>query len=312
MASFIPDMDGRNFITVKNDDGSSIVVYEQGAHVTSWKDDKGNERLYMSPDIVKRDGVPLRGGVPIIFPQFGNRGPLTPSHGFARIRPWKLQDVDNGRAVFFFQTTVDELSPENNSFNGGSAENVVKLLYTVTFDKARLILNVEVQNQSETAAAGFHLCFHTYFRVDNIEETVINGFNRSSYYDQTKKIDGKNESMVLNKPTKHWHIAKGEEVDRIYPNQSCAIFLQQRSSPSILHIASTTLPDVVLWNPGEAKCKKNDGKAVFKDLPEDAYKHFVCVEHGYITRKVTVPPQSSWKGSQCISVMDATAADSKI
>ncbi|XP_050340534.1 uncharacterized protein LOC126766909 [Bactrocera neohumeralis] len=313
MASFIPDADGRAFVTVKNEDGSSIVVYEQGAHITSWKNAKGTEMLYLSPNAIKKDRVPIRGGVPIIFPQFGNRGPLTPSHGFARIRQWKLENVDNGRAVFSFFAGIDELSVENNNFNmSDSQKNAVHLTYTVTFSNEKLTLSVDVLNSSEEVAANFHFCFHTYFRVEDVAKTVINGFNRSSYYDQTKKMDGKNESMALQKPSPLYTISNGEEVDRIYPNQACAIVLQQPTSESALHISSTTLPDVVLWNPGEAKCKKEGDASAFKDLPEDGYKHFVCVEHGYITRRVTVPPSSSWHGSQCITVMGSTPVEAKI
>lgn len=91
MASFVVDSaNGRQSVTATNSDGSSIVVYEQGAHLAHWRNANGDELLYLSPKAVYDDRTAIRGGVPIIFPQFGARGSLKPSHGFARLRPWKL------------------------------------------------------------------------------------------------------------------------------------------------------------------------------------------------------------------------------
>lgn len=309
--AYSTDKDGRACIEVKNNDGSSITVYEQGAHLSSWVNDKGQEKLYLSPCAVKKDRYALRGGVPLIFPQFGNRGPLTPSHGFARLRPWTVTEVGNGHAAFTLHVSLEELSAESGSTL--TANNAVELTYTIEFCKESLVLSMQVRNLSEELAASFQFCFHTYFRVADISKTIVNGFNRSPFYDQTKKIDGKNESMKLNKPENLWLIQNGDEVDRIYPKQACAILLQEPQSATALHISSTTMPDVVLWNPGMAKCKKTaEDKSEFADLPEDGYKNFVCVEHGYVMNRIAVPASSSLTLSQKIRVVSATPAESKI
>lgn len=87
------------------------------------------------------------------------------------------------------------------------------------------------------------------------------------------------------------------EFDRIYPNQACAIILQDTKKPFVYHISSNTMSDVCVWNPGAEKTAKT------KDLPEDAYKHFVCVEHGNIVKQTTLQPTSSWMGTQVIQLL---------
>ena len=71
---------------------SDITIAQQGAHLLSWRVN-GVEQLYLSP-LAATDGItPIRGGVPVCFPQFNMRGDL-PKHGFARTLPWTLVASD--------------------------------------------------------------------------------------------------------------------------------------------------------------------------------------------------------------------------
>ena len=68
--------------------GARCEVYLHGAHVTAWQTPRKGEVLFVSRASHFRDGVPIRGGIPVIFPQFGD-GPL-PKHGLARTRAWQV------------------------------------------------------------------------------------------------------------------------------------------------------------------------------------------------------------------------------
>ena len=77
-----PDLFTR--VGVRAPDGARAEITPYGAHVTSWVTPDGRERLFLSRATSFSPGSAIRGGVPVVFPQFARRGPLRP-HGFARI-----------------------------------------------------------------------------------------------------------------------------------------------------------------------------------------------------------------------------------
>lgn len=80
-------------------DGASALIALHGAHVLSWIPADGRERLFLSERAAFDGQTAIRGGIPVIFPQFSERG-LLPKHGFVRIRPWTFAGLDQDDAVF--------------------------------------------------------------------------------------------------------------------------------------------------------------------------------------------------------------------
>src|SRR6516162_1712365 len=68
---------------------STAEIYLHGAHVTGFQKNGEPPLLFLSARSQFVPGQPIRGGVPICFPWFGNRD-NEPSHGFARISEWRL------------------------------------------------------------------------------------------------------------------------------------------------------------------------------------------------------------------------------
>ncbi|KAJ0912150.1 putative glucose-6-phosphate 1-epimerase [Helianthus annuus] len=85
-------VNGLEKIILREIRGSSAEVYLYGAHVTSWKNEQGEELLFVSSKAIFKPSKPIRGGIPICFPQFSNMGSLE-AHGFARNRVWTI-DTD--------------------------------------------------------------------------------------------------------------------------------------------------------------------------------------------------------------------------
>ena len=82
-------------LDVSGPGGSSLRVYTHGALITSFVTSAGQELLFVSTRAVYDGVAPIRGGIPIAFPQFASQGPL-PMHGFARTQPWALLEAGVG------------------------------------------------------------------------------------------------------------------------------------------------------------------------------------------------------------------------
>ena len=83
------DFHGLEALRLNGPRGSSAVIARFGGQVLSWITPDGREHLYLSENAVFDGSKPIRGGVPVCFPQFGSLGEL-PAHGFARTRLWEI------------------------------------------------------------------------------------------------------------------------------------------------------------------------------------------------------------------------------
>ena len=85
---------GQPAFCLRNAVGDQVVVLQHGAQILSWMTADGVERLYCTSRLPS-EPKPVRGGVPVIFPQFNQRGPdfTLPRHGFARHQPWERLDA---------------------------------------------------------------------------------------------------------------------------------------------------------------------------------------------------------------------------
>ncbi|GKV09649.1 hypothetical protein SLEP1_g21118 [Rubroshorea leprosula] len=82
-------VNGLDKVILREVRGCSAEVYLYGGQVTSWKNEYGEELLFLSSKETFRPPKPIRGGIPICFPQFRNLGTLE-QHGFARNQFWSV------------------------------------------------------------------------------------------------------------------------------------------------------------------------------------------------------------------------------
>lgn len=92
--------------------GKNTLFALQGAHLLSWKPAGEEEVLWLSNNTPFKNGVAIRGGVPVCWPWFGPAAQQgLPAHGFARNLPWTLkshrEDAD-GVALTFELTQSEE------------------------------------------------------------------------------------------------------------------------------------------------------------------------------------------------------------
>jgi len=259
-------------------DGATAIVTDHGAQVVSWQPARGGERLYMSERSAFGNGRPMRGGIPVIFPQFGPEGPL-PRHGFARNIAWMPEDSHDGgdflRATWRLTDSADTHKVWPFCF---TAE------ITVLLEGSRLDVELTVENTG-TGTLDFTAALHTYCRVPDVELASLEGLCDARYRDQTdrrRRVDDRDEVLRVT-----------AEVDRIYENAPPMQRLV--TGAGTLELTREGFPDVVVWNPWEQKC------AGMTDMPPDGFRRMLCVEAAAVHRQVSLGAGAEWSGRQSLN-----------
>ena len=253
--------------------GDTVWVALQGAHVVSWQA-AGRERLYLSPRNRWDGQTAIRGGVPVCFPQFNQRGTL-PKHGFARNSLWSaarpvVQD-DRVQQEFSLSWSAQSLALWQSRFEAR---------LHVDLAPGALTLTLTVHNL-DSRPLQFSGALHSYLAVDDIAQARLQG------------LQGQAEWNAL---TDHHAPAAAElqfegEFDRVYAAPPGALFLQDGSHR--LEISqSPSWANNVVWNPGRDKC------APMADLPADGYTQFLCVEAAQVMAPIGVDAGTHWQGWQ--------------
>ena len=261
-------------------DGARAEVYLQGAHIVSWVPVNNHERLFLSQASRFRAGEPIRGGIPVVFPQFGTLGLLS-LHGFARLMPWEFLGVEMAgerlSAKFRLQDTPESLSIWPHPF-------LTEL--TLMIGNNRLAVTLHVSNTG-TEPFTFTAALHTYFKVSDVQSTFVEGLCNLHYRDS---LDGGVEKLEQSA-----QVSFTGEVNRIYLDAPSEVQLVESNISTV--VRQTGFRDIVIWNPGAEKC------ASVPDLEKDDYQHFVCIEAATIREPVFLAPGECWEGTQ---VLDAS------
>jgi glucose-6-phosphate 1-epimerase len=258
--------------------GDSVFVAQQGAHVMSWHSG-GHERLYLSPQAASDGQTAIRGGVPVCFPQFNQRGPL-PKHGFARNRAWHIVPAlsQDHEKVFQLESHKETLALWPFPFK---AQLTVSLLT----DALRIALTV---HNTGPHALEFTGALHTYLYVSHISQVSLQGQAQQPEWDAVMDIHQACSGQLK----------FDSEFDRVYDLKTPAPqdppftwTLQDAATAMQIH-QSPSWGQSVVWNPGAAKC------AQMTDMPDTGYQHMLCVEAARVTSSISVLPGQSWAGWQ--------------
>jgi glucose-6-phosphate 1-epimerase len=274
--SIISGGNGLRKVALSSADGARAEIYLHGAHVTSWTPaGSAEDRLFLSRKSEFGPEASIRGGIPVIFPQFAEQGPII-KHGVARRMEWTVGKVKEGAAgiTAHFQLNDNEFSRHiwPHSFQ---AELAVRI------GGQELLVVLAVKNPGSEAFT-FSAALHTYLRVADIHDTTIEGLGGKKYLDSAGgKIGRVQEESSL---------SFNGEVDRIYFNAPAD--LKVREMNRIMEIATHGFRDVVVWNPWI------NGEAALADMEDQGYKKMVCVEAAVIGRPVLLEPGDEWKGFQ--------------
>jgi D-hexose-6-phosphate mutarotase len=240
---------------------STAEIYLHGAHVTRFKKKDGAPLLFMSQCSRFEAGQPIRGGIPIIFPWFGQREGMG-QHGFARVKTWELKEFapapDGSVSV---RLRLPDC-PEASAFPAFTAD------YIVTVNES-LTLQLIISNRSRDQELAFEDCLHTYFETGEIEGVSISGLKGVSYLDKVAGFAQKTETDDA------IHIAS--EVDRIYMNTTSTVEIQDAYQGRKIRVEKSGSRSTVVWNPWTAKAQQ------MPDFGNEEFERMVCVESGNVT-----------------------------
>ncbi len=255
--------------TLTGPDGAELAVCAHGGHVLGWTPAGGAPRLWLSPAAECGPGLAIRGGVPVIFPQFAGRGPL-PKHGIARNRAWT--EVDTGPGTWTARLVDDE---DTRAIWPHSFE----LTLQATAIGSRLDLELVARNTGSEPWS-FTAALHSYFTVGD-PATVITGLGGRAASDNA---DG-GASLVLGSPGEALEALATRDVS--IAGASDPVTLEDPELGRLV-ITANGFPDRVVWNPGPGH-----GLA---DVPPGAETGFVCIEPA-VLEPVELMPGSVWTGS---------------
>lgn len=261
--------------------GDRVLVALHGGQVLSWQsaDDAGRltERLYVSPQAVFDGRSPIRGGVPVCWPQFNMRGPLV-KHGFVRNLPWQPVPSDAPAAL--------ALRLASSEATRGFWPERFEATLTAQLAPGSLRIALDILNTGDTPWS-FTAALHTYLHVQDAASASLHGLQGTARWDAVRDVRSTEAAPALQ---------FGEEFDSVFAAPAAPLRLQD-GSRSLQISQSPNCTETVVWNPGPAL------SARLNDMPDDGWRHMLCVEAACIDAPQLLQPGARWQAWQSLRAL---------
>ena len=268
--------------------GDRLLVTLHGAQVLSWVA-SGQERLYLSPQSPFDGQSAIRGGVPVCFPQFNQRGPLAeqlPKHGFVRNVAWQ---ADAPRLTADSASLTLRLS--DNAATRHWWPQAFEAQVQIDLQPGSLRMTLAVHN-TDSKPLLFSGALHTYFAVPDVTQATLQGLAGQTEWD----------SLTNTHATAPETLRFSAEFDRVYAVSDATAKLPKTTSLTLnqsLRISqSESWANTVVWNPAQDLCRR------LADMPDDGWRHMLCVEAAQVFEPIQVPVGGHWAGWQQLHVLD--------
>ncbi len=233
--------------------------------------------FYTSPLAVFAGTAPVRGGVPVLFPQFAGLGPL-PKHGLVRTRLWevKAQFDEVFRAALLLGPGTDAGETE---WTGTCALEI-----SADVHADRLTIGLRVTNKGD-AAVQWTGGLHPYFATSALTASSIDGLQgravTNTLTQAKREISG---VMQLD----------NSELELLVHDAAPIVFKQPGRA---IKLTMTGFTEWMIWNPGE------QGAARIKDLPPADWQKFVCIEPVCVSQPLVLRAGEVFEGGLTVSVV---------
>lgn len=258
-------------------------IYLQGATITHYRPRGGEPLLFLSEQSRFQSGLPIRGGIPIVFPWFGTHpaDPAAPMHGFARTATWELlrtqRKADGGLEALFGLDAARATHP--------AWPHPYHLRYRVALG-SRLEVELEIRAGGEHSVA-VEAALHTYCRVVDATRATVAGLSEAAYID---KVDGFARKRQGPEP-----IRVTGETDRVYLSTAAACCLDDPAGHRRIVVEKRGSLTTVIWNPWAAKAQ------ALSDLGDEEWRQMLCIETADAAdNRLLLPPGLPFRIAACL------------
>lgn len=244
---------GREFLEIRHPAVQARIALE-GAHLVSCVPAGQGPLVWMSPVDPEVPGRPLRGGIPICWPWFGDERD-GPAHGIARTSQWVLKGCSSAP----HQVRLVLELPEGEIARQLPAESWHLEVEFVLGQGLQVCLTT---TNTGSRPQPLSQALHSYLPVQSIHDTEIWGLDGCRYAD---KVTGVSDNL------QQGAVRFTGEVDRIYHGHQSPVQLHDGSA-HFFQVSREGSQSVVVWNPWIDKGSR------LSQYPSDGYLSMVCIE----------------------------------
>lgn len=277
----VVDPGGREALRLFTED-SEVLVSLLGAQVLTWRK-AGHDVLWTASNAEHAPGKPVRGGIPIVFPWFGDHptDPTLPAHGFARNLAFCVAATTPDPSLTLELTDTEaSLAMWPHSFR---LQFVIELC-------DHLRIEWKIQNTG-TEPFECEEALHSYYTVGSVHSAEVRGLLGVAY----------TEHAAAPEPgwDNHQPLRFRAETDRIFQGVPSQIAIDAPEVARTIRLATEQADSAIVWNPWPAKTAR------LSQMAADDWERFVCVESANVREgAVRLAPGDSHDMSLTISLSD--------
>lgn len=259
--TWIKDRGGRAALLLVGAAGE-VGVSLCGAQVLWWRNHLG-EVLWSATNSEYLTGKPVRGGIPLVFPWFGDHAadPKLPAHGFARNLEWRLARAVAGPEVVLEVT--DDVSTRSmwpHSF---------RLQLVIAVAEA-LRIELTIQN-TDTRSMRCEEALHTYLSVGDVHSCSVHG------------LEGLPVTEQATAPETAWDrsapLRFRAETDRVFQGVRGHLELRAPALQRRVELDTEGANSTIVWNPWHAKTAR------LSQMAADDWQRFCCIESANVRER---------------------------
>ncbi|KAJ1694945.1 hypothetical protein LUZ63_011643 [Rhynchospora breviuscula] len=287
---------GLDKVVLTNYKGCTVEILLYGGQIIAWKNEYGEDYLFMSKKAAFTPPKPIRGGIPICFPQFGTYGHLE-TNGFAKHMTWTieenppkiLQKYPSPKTKSF----VDLLLLPSQNTNRIYPYTWELRLRVILGQNGNLTLIPRVRNMNlEKRDMAFTFALQAHFHISDVGEVRLEGLETMDYYDH------------LNNKTRATEYGDAltfeKEVDKAYLETPGKIAIIDHAKRRTYVVLKEGLPDCVLWNPWDKQAKK------IPDFGDKEFRNMLCLQPAIIERPLKLKPGQEWTGRVQFTIVNSS------